>query len=166
MSIKQIHYTKLPKAALNGLSARQRSYIDEFTFYKRTNGEIEGWYAGELLAVWSPREENEFGIVHEAGWRHGRTADSWRYRKGSQRDPKHGAIRSSARHLSHGFYWLTDREAGQLAKSAGKKLPRHGYEIQVPVPGHGVMWLQRTPARYVHHLAPKYNKRGWIWAVY
>lgn len=42
----------LPAAALRKMSAAQRSYIDEFTFKRRPNGHIEGWYAGQLLAVW------------------------------------------------------------------------------------------------------------------
>lgn len=33
------------------MSARQRSYIDEFSFFKTENG-IEAWYAGDLLALW------------------------------------------------------------------------------------------------------------------
>lgn len=48
---KLLKFEDLPKEAQAGLSEDQVSYIDEFTFYE--NGEvIEGWYAGDLLAVW------------------------------------------------------------------------------------------------------------------
>jgi hypothetical protein len=42
----------MPRAALALMSASQRSYLDEFTFKRRSDGSIEGWYAGEVLAVW------------------------------------------------------------------------------------------------------------------
>lgn len=68
----------------------------------------------------------------------------------------HGDARTykvSERHLSHGFYRVTDGEALQLATAAGAKLPRHGYELIV---NNGT--LMRTPYRW--------QPRGWVWAVY
>ena len=47
-----IAFRSLPLKARNRISRRQRSYIDEFTFFERLSGNIEAWYAGELLAVW------------------------------------------------------------------------------------------------------------------
>jgi hypothetical protein len=46
-------HTQLPPEALALISERQRSYIDEFTFYKRSNGHIDAWYAGELLSTFN-----------------------------------------------------------------------------------------------------------------
>lgn len=52
-----ISYRDLPPAAMRKISARQRSYIDEFTF-KRVRGgpRIEAWYAGEHLSTWDGRD--------------------------------------------------------------------------------------------------------------
>lgn len=38
---------------IRALQKEARSYIDEFTFYRLPNGQVEGWYAGELLAIWN-----------------------------------------------------------------------------------------------------------------
>lgn len=43
--------SQLPKMALRKMSASQRSYLDEFTFYRSSQG-IEAVYAGEVLAIW------------------------------------------------------------------------------------------------------------------
>lgn len=53
-----VAYSKLPAKARALISARQRSYIDEFAFYRR-NGDptaIEAWYAGCPIATWNGRE--------------------------------------------------------------------------------------------------------------
>lgn len=68
-------------------------------------------------------------------------------------------LTDSARHISHGFYRVSDREAGALARGAGKPLPRHGMELRVELPDGRLAWLSRTPAK---HLAPT---RGWVWSV-
>jgi hypothetical protein len=47
-----ISWRQLPKAALRQMSARQRSYIDEFEFKKLPNGIIQAWYGGQHLANW------------------------------------------------------------------------------------------------------------------
>jgi len=60
------------------------------------------------------------------------------------------------RHISHGFYRVSDAEAGRMAREVGAKLPRYGYELRLD---HGA--LMRTPYRH-HADAPK---RGWVWAV-
>jgi len=61
-------------------------------------------------------------------------------------------------YLSHGFYRVSDREAGKLARSAGRRLPRHGYELAVEEDGKRY-WLARTPNK--SHL----RKRGWVWSI-
>lgn len=67
-----------------------------------------------------------------------------------------------ASHIDNGFYRISDKAAGALAKLKGRKLPRHGYEIRVEVAPCLSAWLQRTPLRYRVN-APK---RGWVWAIY
>lgn len=64
------------------------------------------------------------------------------------------------RHISHGFYRVSDREAGSLARKAGRRLPRHGYELAVDEDGKRY-WLARTPIGRVSG-GPK---RGWVWSV-
>lgn len=44
--------SELPKKALAKISKRQRSYIDEFTFFLFPSGIIQAWYANALLALW------------------------------------------------------------------------------------------------------------------
>jgi hypothetical protein len=46
-----ISVEELPKEAWDQISARQHTYIDEFSFYKVEN-KIQCWYAGEHLATW------------------------------------------------------------------------------------------------------------------
>jgi len=60
------------------------------------------------------------------------------------------------KHISHGFYMVSDSEAARMAREVGAKLPRYGYELRLD---RGA--LMRTPYRY-HSDAPK---RGWVWAV-
>lgn len=55
MKKQRMRYTDLPKAALRKMSAKQRSYIDEFTFLRASEGSepwIEAWYGGQHLASW------------------------------------------------------------------------------------------------------------------
>lgn len=50
-----IDYADLPEEAKACISEEQKSYIDEFSFFKRNEGVNETivcWYAGEVLAVW------------------------------------------------------------------------------------------------------------------
>lgn len=62
-------------------------------------------------------------------------------------------------HISHGFYRVSDRDAGKLAKAVGAKLPGPGRELRVSMPDGKLMWLQRTPySRAWHADAPE---RGW-----
>ena len=78
-------------------------------------------------------------------------------------------IRSGIKHtyMSSGFFQISDKAAGMLAKNVGRKLPKHGHELRVVLPlrmpdgkrayiGPEV-WLSRTPS-YL-------SKRGWVWAV-
>jgi hypothetical protein len=72
-------------------------------------------------------------------------------------------------HMSHGFYRITDAEAGKLARGVSRPLPRHGYELRVVLSGGQLAWLSRTPlssagARAYGHRAAA-PKRGWVWAV-
>jgi hypothetical protein len=48
-----IPYTELPKEAFDMISDEQKSYIDEFTFYKDENDVIQAEYANEIIATWS-----------------------------------------------------------------------------------------------------------------
>jgi hypothetical protein len=69
MSKRQINFDDLPAAAQAGISQEQKSYIDEFSFYYQ-DGLIEGFYAGELLAVWDGH-----------GWQKGLRRE-WRLKEG------------------------------------------------------------------------------------
>lgn len=67
-----------------------------------------------------------------------------------------------AAHIDNGFYQVSDKVAGQLAKDSPLgRLPEHGNESRVFV--HSTQWwLTRTPYRY----RTDSPKRGWVWAVY
>lgn len=71
-------------------------------------------------------------------------------------------IDSPERHISHGFYRVSDREAAQLARGVGKPLPKHGYELRVELSDGRLAWLSRTPTQYSLREGPA---RGWVWAV-
>ena len=48
-----ISAAELPSEALEAFSDDQRTYLDEFKFYRSPSRRmIECWYAGELLAFW------------------------------------------------------------------------------------------------------------------
>ncbi len=47
-----IPFDQLPQKAKDRISKAQQSYADEFTFKRRADGDIEAWYANELLVVW------------------------------------------------------------------------------------------------------------------
>jgi hypothetical protein len=91
----------------------------------------------------------------------------------AHRTRRHGdeATRSS-RHIGYNHYRVTDREAAALARSAGKKLPKHGYELSVQLPDGRMAWLLRTPYGVGHTLGSGYAKakdvpkRRWVWAVH
>lgn len=73
-----ISHRDLPPAALRKISARQRSYIDEFTF-KRVRGgsRIEAWYAGEHLSTWDGRDWQPVEpLYHESKLRDSQPAHS------------------------------------------------------------------------------------------
>ena len=57
---------QLPEEALEAISERPRSYIDEFTFVHMGAGYYEAWYAGELLAIWDGEDWCEPGIVGDS----------------------------------------------------------------------------------------------------
>ena len=63
-------------------------------------------------------------------------------------------LRLSERHIDHGFYRITGREAFALAGEVQRKVPRWGYELRVDVNGCPA-WLTRTPVA-----------GHWTWAVY
>ena len=73
----------------------------------------------------------------------------------------------SRRHLSHGHYRVSDKEAGALAREVGASLPKIGYELRVEVDGRA-MYLTRTPLSATTAAAYRMSapKRGWVWAVY
>lgn len=69
-----------------------------------------------------------------------------------------------SRHIDTGFYRVTDKEAGALAREAGKSLPKHGYQLRVELPYGRMAWLQRTPVSSTRDFrAPA---RGWVWAIF
>lgn len=91
-----------------------------------------------------------------------------------QRDPsptrerfERGGLKNY-KHLDHDHYYVTDAEAGRLAKAVNARLPKHGMELHIELPAHfrphgkiPTAWLKRTP---LHHIgAPK---RGWVWSVF
>jgi len=49
----------VPAEAIAALSPEQQSYLDEFKFIQMRSGSIQGWYAGELLAVWDGKVWNQ-----------------------------------------------------------------------------------------------------------
>lgn len=66
--------------------------------------------------------------------------------------------------IGHGFYKVSDKFAGQLAKHISKPLPKHGYELRVALEDGRLAWLCRTPySPQFHTDAPK---RGWVWALH
>lgn len=66
------------------------------------------------------------------------------------------------RHISHGFYRVTDREANDLARDAGAKAaPDSGKELRVQLPDGRLAWLSRTP----YSFGPKSPRRGWVYVV-
>lgn len=67
-----------------------------------------------------------------------------------------------ATHIDSGFYRVSDKVAGKLAKSGPLgRLPHEGMEGRVFV-GNTQWWLTRTP--YQHRTDSP--ARGWVWAVY
>ena len=54
--MKKILYEDIPLEAREVISEDQKSYIDEFTFYRIGNDCIVAYYAGECLAVWDGME--------------------------------------------------------------------------------------------------------------
>jgi hypothetical protein len=60
----KISYKDLPATAWAKISERQKTYIDEFSFYKQKDGSIQAYYAGELVATW----DGKSWIGWIAGW--------------------------------------------------------------------------------------------------
>jgi hypothetical protein len=76
------------------------------------------------------------------------------------------------KHLSHGFFRVSDAVAGRLAKDSGSPLPRLGHYLIVELPRDAfpedspfyetkLAELSRTQMRY----STSAPKRGWVWAV-
>jgi hypothetical protein len=68
-------------------------------------------------------------------------------------------------HLSHGFYRVSDADAGRIARHTGmgKKLPPHGRELAAVMPDtQAEVWLARTPTSAS---LPGGPKRGWVWSI-
>ena len=88
---EKISADKLPKAALKKMSAAQRSYIDEFTFYRlpknvATGDWIDAYYGGQYLATWVGKAGNAW--LENPRWEQ---TGGGRLMK---RDPQHGSRRS------------------------------------------------------------------------
>ncbi len=72
-------------------------------------------------------------------------------------------LRSPNRLISHGHYFVHDKEAGALVRMYGNgKLPKHGYEQKIVTP-EGEFYINRTPIAYDTRFK---TKRGWVWCVY
>jgi hypothetical protein len=67
--------------------------------------------------------------------------------------------------IGHGFYRVSDKFAGQLARGVGKKLPSHGHELRVALEDGRLAWLQRTPVT-TDAYGFKAPKHGWVWALH
>ncbi len=50
----------LPIHALEAIGSRQKSFINEFIFYKLDTGEYEAWYDGNHLATWQQEKWMQF----------------------------------------------------------------------------------------------------------
>jgi hypothetical protein len=48
----EVFFDDLPKEAQDLISEDQKTFLDEFHFWKDSFGYIEAEYAGELLATW------------------------------------------------------------------------------------------------------------------
>jgi hypothetical protein len=64
-------------------------------------------------------------------------------------------------HISHGFYYVSDAIAGQLARAVNAKLPGPGRELRVEVAPGVLGWLSKTPTR----MLAGFPKRGWSWSI-
>jgi hypothetical protein len=70
-------------------------------------------------------------------------------------------------HIGTGYYYVSDKEAGKIARNANTKLPPHGYVLDLPKhvrdglrmgTGLSLVALIRVNTPNV--------KRGWHWAVF
>lgn len=77
------------------------------------------------------------------------------------RDTQGQGMKMKLTHISHGFYRISDADAGKLARDANTHLPREGYELAVVLPNGDEAWLARTSFKYYQN-SPK---RGWVWSV-
>ena len=69
---------------------------------------------------------------------------------------------TNSTHIDNGFYRISDRLAGKLAKSSPiGRLPADGMESRVTHEG-ARWWLTRTPLRFRND-SPA---RGWVWALH
>ena len=68
------------------------------------------------------------------------------------------------RYLSHNHYAISDRTAGQIARTSpgnAGRLPRIGYQRTVQTPD-GPATLARTTLTLSDTVK---NKRGWVWTI-
>ena len=66
-------------------------------------------------------------------------------------------MKHTAPYLDSGFFTISPRAAGALARASGKQLPRHGFQIDVFVNGARAV-LQRTNTCLL--------RRKWHWSIH
>ena len=143
MAKEKLAASKLPKAALRKMSAAQRSYIDEFSFFKRDSGHIEGWYAGELLAVWNGKR-----------WEEPKKVPNPKARKSKKTNPIGGARASYAK-----THW-GDMGNGEVSQGEALDISKEETLVTLGVLREivyeTVKGLEDSPAEYEH----KFSKRN------
>lgn len=60
-------------------------------------------------------------------------------------------------YLDNGFFTLSGKAAGALARAAGLSVPRPGFQLRIPTT-EGDLFLQRTPTSL--------RARAWSWAIH
>jgi hypothetical protein len=124
----RIPWQKLPKKALSQISARQRSYIDEFKFFHAPGGGIDAWYAGELLAHWNGHEWRERADVTypaRPGWK--APARDPR-RKKRRRDPGRGTRKQDEKYGD----WYGIRRSMSYGQLPTRKEFGEAFDEEVP----------------------------------
>lgn len=68
-------------------------------------------------------------------------------------------------YMNAGHYYVTDKDAGILARAVGRKLPPVGQTLRVEMPDGRLAWLARSSMVYARYKGVPSLKRGWVWSV-
>ncbi len=80
---------------------------------------------------------------------------------GTPQPDKQAGVKMS--YIDSGFYRISDRVAGKLAlTTAAKRLPKHGYQVDVILPDGRKATMQRTSLQF----RTDSPKRGWVWSLF